>query len=550
MNGFVPLLKLQLLSRFADLKPSAIKQNLSAKRFKTIGMIAAYVFLFAWLAFVMIYIQNALVDAMIAIGMPDLILSLAVTGAAISTLILGFFFIMSSLYFSKDSAFLATLPIKSHTLLTARLTQVWLGELGFASIIILPALILYGIKTGQSAAFYLRAIPEWLLSPLLPMAIVTLVSTLLIRLSALWKHRERIAMVGGILFFIVYMYFCMNMGGFMTNVVEGDGMTNLVSQYQPLIERMTSVFPPVVWAARALQGDYVSMLLYIAVSIGAMAIVIYFMGFHYQKLSLTQSESSAVVMHKKLRGDIYRRSTQLVACCKQEWQRIIRTPTYAMNSLPSTIMPVLMIVVMGVSVNSSSGGEVDFYAMIGELPGALILAILCAIMSFMGGLNPACSSAVTREGKGHEFIVALPIPQKTSVLAKLLVTYALSIVGTLAGSVAIVIMMPPFAVYAVAAFVISSLFSFITCALSLANDVVRPSLNWQSETEAIKQKLNSMIGMLLGFGLLALLAVMSYFMIDAGASAVVYGAAMLGILLAGSIVSMIVLNRAAEKHYW
>ncbi len=550
MTGYLPLLKLQLLSRFADLKPSAIRQNLSAKRFKTIGMIFAFAALFAWLAFVMIFIQNALLDALIAMGMPDMILSISVTAAAISTLILGFFFIMSSLYFSKDAAFLSTLPIRSHTLLTAKLTQVWLGELGFASIVILPALILYGIKTGQSAVFYLRAVPEWLLSPLLPMAIVTLVSTLLIRLSALWKHRERIAMIGGIIFFILYMYVCMNMGSVMPGLVEGDGMTNLMTQYQPLIERVTSAFPPVVWAARALQGDYGAMLLYIAVSVGAMALVIYFMGFHYQKLSLVQSESSAVVLRKRLRGDVYRRATQFSACCKQEWQRLIRTPTYAMNSLPSCIMPVLMIVVMGVSANSATQGEVDFYAMIGELPGALILAILCALMCFMGGLNPACSSAVTREGKGHDFLVALPVPQKTMIRAKLTVTYALSLAGTLLGAIAIVVMMPPFALHAVAAFVISALFSFVTCALSLANDTVRPSLNWLTETEAIKQKLNSMVGMLIGFGLLALLALLSYLIISAGASTLVYGAVMIGVLAIGSVVSMLALDRAAEKHYW
>ena len=49
MTGFFALLRLQLLSRYADLKPRNLKTALKEKKGRTIGMIIAVIFAIAYL---------------------------------------------------------------------------------------------------------------------------------------------------------------------------------------------------------------------------------------------------------------------------------------------------------------------------------------------------------------------------------------------------------------------------------------------------------------------------------------------------------------------
>ena len=46
MTQFLALLKLQLLTRYADLKPRNLKNALKEKRGRTVGMMIAFILLF------------------------------------------------------------------------------------------------------------------------------------------------------------------------------------------------------------------------------------------------------------------------------------------------------------------------------------------------------------------------------------------------------------------------------------------------------------------------------------------------------------------------
>ncbi len=550
MSGYVALLRLQLQSRFAGLRPQALKQSLLEKKWKTLGFALLYLFAFGSLAVMLILMEIGLVDGLIAMGMQDTFLTLAIMMAMISTLILGFFFIMSSLYFGKDSAFLAALPIKSRTLLAARLTQVWIGEAGISAIFIIPAAIIYGLKTGQNALFYVRGVLVWLALPVLPMVIVTLVSTVLIRISGLWKRRERVAMVGGIIFFIGYMYACMSIGG-MTGeaAVDETFIVQLLSNNKQLITLLTTAFPPAGWAALGMLGDLGKLFIYLGVCALGAGLTVYFVGFFYQRLSLLQSEVAAS-SKKRINGkQSYAATSQLRACMQRELREIMRVPAYMMNSLPTAVMPPLMIVFMAMSFSRSGGDGMDIGALLGEISPAIVLAALTGIMALFTGINPAVASAVTREGKHHGALRCLPVSPETLVRAKLFAGLILSSIGTFLGMIVLFFMLPQYAVETVLAFIIGFLYGFVCCALGLANDIARPQMNWQTETEAIKQKANTMISMVISWVLLIALGVLSFFLISAGLEIIPFAAILIAILVALSMLANLLLTRMAKNTY-
>ena len=132
MTQFFALLRLQMLSRFADLKPKNLRKALEEKRGRTLGMIVAIFFLIVYLGVILYIIETKALDVLspaadapMAIDLRNMLVIMAVVLSTAGTLIMAFFFIMSSLYLGRDAAFLASMPIKPRTLLSAKLAQIW-----------------------------------------------------------------------------------------------------------------------------------------------------------------------------------------------------------------------------------------------------------------------------------------------------------------------------------------------------------------------------------------------------------------------------------------
>ena len=76
MTGFKALLRLQLLSRYADLKPRNLKTALKEKKGRTIGMFIAILFLVVYLGVMLYIIETNMMDILIRMQMPEMLISL------------------------------------------------------------------------------------------------------------------------------------------------------------------------------------------------------------------------------------------------------------------------------------------------------------------------------------------------------------------------------------------------------------------------------------------------------------------------------------------
>ena len=552
MTGFFALLRLQLLSRYADMKPRNLKTALKEKRGRTIGMFIAILFLIVYVGGMLFFVETKILDILLKVGMPDMLISLATILATGGTLIMSFFFVLSSLYLGRDASYLASLPLKPRTVLSAKLTQVWISETCIDALIILPACILYGVKTGAAPGFYLRMIPVWLLVSVLPICIIAFLSSLLIRLSALWKHREILLTVGGIALLIGYMFLMMNLGGFTGDAADGGEMlANFVLNNTARIEAMTKFFPPAAWAAKGILGrDYGMFALWIAVSLAAPVITVWLLGYNYRKLSMLQTETPGGGKKKFTGRESFAAGGQLKACILREIKTILRVPSYATNILPICFMPLLMVVMMSMIMGRVGGDESEsIQVMMGNLPQVLVMCILAAVMAYMGGMNPALSTAVTREGKGHDFLTALPVPGMTFICAKFIVGFGLSVLGLAAATVALIVMFPGFVLPAVLALVLCLLFSYSNSALALSRDIKKPRLDWVTEQEAVKQNFGVLISMLISWAVLIALGILTYFLIKWGLDMLPVFGILAGILAVMAIGAHMLLKRTADRYY-
>ena len=187
--------------------------------------------------------------------------------------------------------------------------------------------------------------------------------------------------------------------------------------------------------------------------------------------------------------------------------------------------------------------------MLGTINADLLLPILTAVMAYMSGMNPALSTSVSREGKGHYFLTALPVSSRTMVLSKLAVGYCMSLAGVVLATIALAVLLPKFALYAGLAFVLCALYTYMTACLVLARDVKHPKLDWVTEQEAMKQNFGAAIGMFMGWGILIALAGLTYLLFTWGITLVPYFLIMAALLTGGCVLTHWLLMRAADKYY-
>lgn len=553
MHKFLALLRIQLLARYADLKPSNLKNITDKKeKKKARSTLLAYVLVVVMFAGLIIPYEIFMLDLMGQLGMEEMLPAIAITLSMVCTLIMSFFFIMTSLYFGRDAAYLAALPIKSSTLLSARLTQVWLSETLISALFILPASILYGIRVGADALFYVRMVLVWLTVSVLPICIVTFISTLLIRLSSLWKHRETMMTVGGILMMAAYFVFVFSMNTSSVDAMEeSEMMLQMLSNNRGMLQQATRLFPPAVWLTEGLLGNWSQLTLGLIVSAAAAVFTVCVLSRPYRRLSLLQTQVPE--SKKALKGDKhFRTSTPFMACFKREWRQICRVSTYALNTFPTAFMPVLFVGMIGYSL-MSEGRAGDLKAMLDTagLPGCIVAAVMVGLMCFMAGINPAIATSVSREGRnGHAMLTSLPVNPKVYARAKMAVGMLLGISGVVIASVVGCVLLPGFLPDMAAALVISCLYCFVTNALSLLFDIRNPKLDWMTETEAIKQGTGTLKGMLVALGILLVLAAASVGLMLLNVNLPVYTLAMVSLLLLVSFFVWQLLMRTAEKHYW
>jgi len=173
--------------------------------------------------------------------------------------------------------------------------------------------------------------------------------------------------------------------------------------------------------------------------------------------------------------------------------------------------------------SAGSGGTAandlaELFVMLDMLPKMLVTACATALFAFTSCVSMAVSTAVSREGKRHEFYRTLPVRPGTQLMAKLTMGITLNVITSLPIAAITFVMLPVLRWQIAAGFLCALLFSTATSAAALMMDAAHPKFGWKSETEAIKQNTMAAISMFGGMAALALCGVAYYGLTVLGAS--------------------------------
>jgi len=554
MKAYLLMIRFQLQ---LNLKKLTIKED-GKVSFKRLGIGIALVFSALMLVGLSAFVQYYLLQGFKLINKPALLLLASTLIVMMFALIYGVFYIISVLYYSRDTSFLSSLPISERAIFTGRIATVLLGECGLAFIIMGPSVVLYGIEIGGGLLYYLQGALTILFAPFIPVMLATFVGSLLTKFASLWKRKEMWMIIGFILVLVL------SMGMQFLSVHELENMdtafiVQLMFNQQKLLETIATVFPPAYWAISGLSVGTFSFLwiLFITVSVAGVTLAIFLLGKRYTRLAILSEEALGETGRRKnLKKESYHEKSPFLSLFLREWKEILKTPAYAMNTVSMGLLfPIMMVVMVfampgEVRTEAFGSGMVELFSgATAQIPLGLLTFIFAAGFSFLGGINPAIATAVSREGKCHMIYRMIPIMPETIIRSKFFMGFTLSIFDSIISFLILLFLLPFLILPMILGYSLSLVFSFFVCAVSLMIDILRPKFDWRTETEVIKRSANIMLSMLVTFLSMALIGGIFYGGYKWLASFDIAAVISVAVLLIFAVGSWIGLIKIGVKYY-
>ncbi|MHB1485102.1 MAG: putative ABC transporter permease subunit [Saccharofermentanales bacterium] len=460
-------------------------------------------------------------DFLKPLGLQSIILGLAISIIAFLIFFFGLFYVMSVFYFSSDIEKLLPLPITPGQLLSAKFLVTLAYEYLVTLILLLPAMVTYGILEKSGILYYIYMIIITILLPVVPLVMASLIVMLIMRFSPAARNKDRFTLIAGTLAVLGGFGLSFGMQAILRNTESADFSTILSNSADKIARISSSVFPGTYFANYALtkpEGwvSFGMVIAFILLSLVASALLylagnlIYFKGV----IGIGSSGSKGKVLSGVQIEESAASGNAFITYLMKDIKVLVRTPIFFINNvLMIFLMPVVMIVPM--FMNSSSDtfqisqirklAETTIFT--GDLKiASFILLGFFGFITFVCGVNGISESAISREGNCAYIMKIIPMSYRSQIWAKISVGILLSTLGSLLILVFFaVILVPPvwFIILCFATIPGAVLFPNIS---GIIFDLYMPKIKWDNEQKAVKQNINILYGILLPTAMIGVMA--------------------------------------------
>lgn len=483
---------------------------------------------------------------------PEIIISLSFLFSQIITLIFGLFFILGMLFFAKDSEFLASLPVEPWKVFSSKLLLVYTNEIMVTLAFAIPPILIYGIGTGSGIIFYLKALLITLFLPMIPLAISSLLSLLMMNFVSRTKHRDAIVMILSFALILGIVAGQNLLTRYMTSAGFLESAEELLRRSDGIMRIIGRAFPPSIWASIGATSEtdaLANTALFILASIAAFVLITIISSKIYYAGALSHLETVKRSSSKKNSKINFTQSSPTMAIFALEWKTIIRSTTYALNTLIPVVMGPVMIALMLHTYEGQVGVVEQVMPLLETDKYILVIYGLALAGILFAGMTPASATTISREGKTFWLFKAMPVSPKVQVRSKLLADLSISYLAvfTTIGTAAFIFKMPILIVFQSLVLALVATFA-INCA-NVIIDLIRPKLKWDTEQEAVKQNMNVVLGMGAMLLILLILGGASFLLLKLKVAPLVNGIAVLilSIVIASALYQL--LMKFAEKTF-
>jgi ABC-2 type transport system permease protein len=511
MSKFIALTKVLLKT---GTKASSNKKN--KKQIKGILLGIVLVLAFTPMAIGFGQFVSMAYDGLHSIGQEAVILGFGLSVVSVVIFFFGIFYAMNIFYFSMDVENLLPLPFKPWHIMGAKFAVVLIYEYLAESIFFAPTLIAYGIKSGGGVLYYIYGVIIFLLLPIVPLVIASVINMIIMRFTNIAKNKDRFRLVGG----LIAMFFSVGLNIYIQRFSQDVSQSQITEMFakgnNSLVDLATKIFPSTKIAVNSLinttniQG-FINLILFIVITVAALMIFIVLGEALYFKGVMGVSETSS--KRKTLSSsELVKNTTQnssLKIYTLKELKLLFRTPIYFMNCvLMNFLFPVFLLI----PIFAQKGGANQLKQITEFLQNSkstgIVLGGFFAFMVFASCSNAISSTAISREGKNLFILKYIPMKYKQQLMAKVLSAVVLGSAGMLMVSIIAIILLKLPLDLVLLMLIVGTLGIFFTSFIGIFIDLNFPKLLWDTEQKAVKQNFNVMISMIICLALGGLMVYM------------------------------------------
>ena len=495
---FKALLKKQLMEMFRGVFVNT-RTGKRRQGFGLIGFLAIFVLAFFSLGFFFYTIAEPLAEAFITQGREWLYYAVMGIIALVIGVFLSVFSTYSALYQAKDNELLLSMPIPPRTILSSRMTGIYVTTLLYQAIAWIPTLIASWVQRPPTA---LQVVLQILLLFILGFFSLTLSSVLgwLVALAASkiqTKNKSFATLLFTICFLVVYYVFYFRLQGILSDIINNADVIGKSLR--------TKAYPLYLYGTAG-DGNLTSFIMLTVIVAALLAVCIWVLARSFTRLTTTNRGAKKV----KYREHRLKASGMRKALIGKELKRFTSSSSYMLNASMGTLLMVAMAVFM--LIKAAALREALSQVFGGSMGTDFIYMIAAGGMCLLAGMNDITAPSVSLEGKTIWIPQSLPVRGSDALMAKidlhLLLTWAPAALCTAALCIALRI---PF-VTSLCMVVLVLSYVLMIASSELALDVKRPNLTWSNEAYPLKQSLNIFIAVFGGWIVAAIVAA-PYFLI-------------------------------------
>lgn len=480
------------------------------RRLRGAGSIALFIFLIGYLAAVVSGSAMVLVDLLLPYGLEALVTSLYVSAGVILTFFLGTMYALSIFYYASDVDKLLPLPLRAEQIIGAKFIVTALYEYLFLVVLILPPLIVYGVRTGAAPFYYLVSLLVFALLPLVPLALATILTMLIMRFTPLARNKDRFNMLSSLLLMALSLAFVFASQNLASR--PGADLASFFSQNAEKIAAVTaSVFPGTQLAVRALVTPAPGTALLNLGSLALMALAalaLMLLGGRLLYFRGVIGLGSASSKRRRLTAEEWRQAGRSRSAfwtyVIKDTLVLVRTPIFFLNNvLMNFLWPAFLVLpLLGDASGEISLAQIrTFIAQASQDPGtvptALIMAIAFGAFCFVTGTNGITASALSREGRQFYIMKFIPMSYGAQIRAKIMTGILITLAGLfLTLLLAVILLRPPLWLVGLILLVIPGAILLPSLA-GIVFELYWPKLQWENEQKAVKQNLNVVYSILI-----------------------------------------------------
>lgn len=374
----------------------------------------------------------------------------------------------SSLYQAKDNDLLLSMPIPISRILLVRLSGVYAMGLMYELIVMIPTVLIWFVEAPISVMGSIQV----LLIPLVLSLFILVLSAILGWVVALIttnvKHKNIITVIISLAFIAAYYYFYAMAYSF---------VQTLLLNLDTVGSKLKTVLYPLYHMGLAAEGNILSMLIFTAIVLAAVALTYWVLSRSFLKLA-TANRGAAKAVYKEQTAKV---GTIRGALLRKELCRFTGSANYMLNcGLGIILMPVSAAVLIW---KADLIRQFLSMPVIGNYIPLLAAAMICSLTT----MNDMAAPSVSLEGKNLWIVRSLPVSGKQVLMAKLELHLLLTCIPAIPLVCVMEWMIKPNLVNGIMIPVIVTSFVVLMAEIGLMVNLKMPNLHWTSEIIPIKQ---------------------------------------------------------------